>query len=257
MLTSNGSAATRASRSPIGSSFAAKATPAAHARTRRRRDRTGHRRRRRARARRRRAGRSSTCVRFQSGRSASAPAPTCQRRRRSRRRESQCATSQLGVRRVHHHSSRRSDVHRRRGALHQHEVRERELREQCISTWPWASSSDDERRALHGQRTTAHADDDEAQCARLMSTSEPWMTLGRDYERRSRWCAIRCAEVYVAEDRWPVRRIHPSLAHRPLNGYIRSLAVAPEPSRAWRRIAAHGVRRDAGSSRARRMHFCV
>jgi len=69
--------------------------------------------------------------------------------------------------------------------------------------------------------------DDEERCARLMSTSEPWISLGRDYDMALTVVRDRSAEVYVAElDGQFVGFVILSLTGV-LNGYIRTIAVEP------------------------------
>jgi ribosomal protein S18 acetylase RimI-like enzyme len=64
-------------------------------------------------------------------------------------------------------------------------------------------------------------------CARLMSTSEPWVTLGRDYDASLAVLRDPNAEVYVAEETGQrVGFVVLSLVGV-LNGYIRTIAIAP------------------------------
>ena len=69
--------------------------------------------------------------------------------------------------------------------------------------------------------------EDEAQCARLMSTSEPWMTLGRDYEASLIVVRDPIAEAYVAEDGGQFVGFVLLSLQGVLNGYIRTIAVSP------------------------------
>jgi ribosomal-protein-alanine N-acetyltransferase len=68
--------------------------------------------------------------------------------------------------------------------------------------------------------------EDEERCARLMSTSEPWMTLGRDYEASLVVVRDPLAEAYLAEDGGQFVGFVLLSLHGVLNGYIRSLCVA-------------------------------
>ncbi|MCX5762185.1 MAG: N-acetyltransferase [Gemmatimonadetes bacterium] len=70
-----------------------------------------------------------------------------------------------------------------------------------------------------------HAADREA-CARLMSSSEPWITLGRDYDR----CLIIVSdpgrELYVARTGADVFGFILLNMHGPFPGYIQTVCVA-------------------------------
>jgi [ribosomal protein S18]-alanine N-acetyltransferase len=69
--------------------------------------------------------------------------------------------------------------------------------------------------------------DDEDWCARLMSTSEPWLTLGRDYDDSIAVLRDPNTEVYVAHEAGErVGFVILSLSGV-LNGYIRTVAIAP------------------------------
>jgi [ribosomal protein S18]-alanine N-acetyltransferase len=78
---------------------------------------------------------------------------------------------------------------------------------------------------------------DEAPCARLMSASEPWLTLGRDFEASLAVVRDRSAEVYVAEDDGRFAGFIILSLVGVLNGYIRTIAV--EPSRRGRGVGSH------------------
>jgi ribosomal protein S18 acetylase RimI-like enzyme len=68
--------------------------------------------------------------------------------------------------------------------------------------------------------------DDEEWCATLMSTSEPWITLGRDYNAALAVVRDPSGEIYLAElDGERVGFVILALSGL-LNGYIRSIAVA-------------------------------
>jgi [ribosomal protein S18]-alanine N-acetyltransferase len=75
---------------------------------------------------------------------------------------------------------------------------------------------------------------DEERCARLMSTSEPWMTLGRDFEASLAVVRDPDAAVYVAEDDGRFAGFIVLSLTGVLNGYIRSIAV--DPSRRGRGV---------------------
>ena len=69
--------------------------------------------------------------------------------------------------------------------------------------------------------------EDEEWCARLMSTSDPWRAIGRDYDASLSVIRDPTAEVHIAEEGGSrVGFISLSLVGL-LNGYIRSIAVAP------------------------------
>jgi [ribosomal protein S18]-alanine N-acetyltransferase len=69
--------------------------------------------------------------------------------------------------------------------------------------------------------------EDEAWCARVMSTSEPWITLGRDYSTALAVVRDPAATTFVGVvDGERVGFVVLALSGV-LNGYIRSIAVAP------------------------------
>src|SRR5262249_30413343 len=81
-----------------------------------------------------------------------------------------------------------------------------------------------ERRSITARRLSSR--EDQEWCATLMSTSEPWITLGRDYDAALSVVRDPSAEIYVAElggER--VGFVILALSGL-LNGYIRSIAVA-------------------------------
>lgn len=75
------------------------------------------------------------------------------------------------------------------------------------------------------RRLASQADEDA--CARLMSTSEPWMTLGRDYDGSLAVVRDPGAEVYVAEENGEFVGFVILSLTGVLNGYIRTIAIAP------------------------------
>ena len=76
------------------------------------------------------------------------------------------------------------------------------------------------------------ADDDEARaCAAIMSTSEPWVTLGRSYDRSLAILLDRdLQEIYVAEHEGAVVGFAIVIMKGAFTGYIRTVAVHPD----WR-----------------------
>jgi ribosomal protein S18 acetylase RimI-like enzyme len=69
--------------------------------------------------------------------------------------------------------------------------------------------------------------EDEEWCARLMSTSEPWVTLGRNYDAALAVVRDPSAETYVAEVRGERVGFVILALSGVLNGYLRTIAVAP------------------------------
>jgi ribosomal-protein-alanine N-acetyltransferase len=72
------------------------------------------------------------------------------------------------------------------------------------------------------------APDDAARCARLMSTSEPWTTLGRNYERSLDLVSDPSKEVYVACDGDRFLGFIVLVLRGAFVGYIQIIAVVPE-----------------------------
>lgn len=65
-------------------------------------------------------------------------------------------------------------------------------------------------------------------CARLMSTSEPWLTLGRTFDASLRLIQDPSREVYLAEEgEQPVGFIMLTMAGAFI-GYIQAICVAPD-----------------------------
>jgi ribosomal protein S18 acetylase RimI-like enzyme len=80
-----------------------------------------------------------------------------------------------------------------------------------------------------GLRVRVLATDADAEaCARLMSTSEPWVTLGRDYARALGFMRDPSREVYVVEhgDRFAGFLI--LNMQGTFRGYIQTICMAPE-----------------------------
>jgi ribosomal protein S18 acetylase RimI-like enzyme len=72
-------------------------------------------------------------------------------------------------------------------------------------------------------------DDQEAEaCARLMASSEPWITLRRDYQGSLRLLQDPAREVWVARQDGQVVGFVILLMHGPLRGYIQTVGVMPE-----------------------------
>lgn len=64
-------------------------------------------------------------------------------------------------------------------------------------------------------------------CARMMSESEPWITLGRDYEASRRVLSDPTRERYVAEDASGLAGFLILNMNGPFAGYIQTVCVAP------------------------------
>jgi len=77
-------------------------------------------------------------------------------------------------------------------------------------------------------------DADADRCARVMSTSEPWQTLGRGYDASLAVVRDPASEVHIAELGNKFAGFVILQLAGPLNGYIRTIAVAPE-------FRGHGV----------------
>ena len=65
-------------------------------------------------------------------------------------------------------------------------------------------------------------------CARMMATSEPWTTLGRDYEASLALVERADREVYVALARGTVAGFIVLALQGAFVGYIQTVCVAPE-----------------------------
>jgi ribosomal protein S18 acetylase RimI-like enzyme len=78
-------------------------------------------------------------------------------------------------------------------------------------------------------RRLEHADE-ARQCAKLMASSEPWITLRRDYDNSMRMLTDPSREVYVARRNSEVVGFIVLIMRGALVGYIQTLGVLPE----WR-----------------------
>ncbi len=70
--------------------------------------------------------------------------------------------------------------------------------------------------------------DDAHLCATLMSTSEPWLTIGRGYEESLKLVEDPSREVYLAFDGDHFRGFIVILMHGAFVGYIQVIAVTPD-----------------------------
>jgi ribosomal-protein-alanine N-acetyltransferase len=91
------------------------------------------------------------------------------------------------------------------------------------------------------------ADVEREACARMMATSEPWITLGQTYERALALLALPDREVYVAREGETVAGFAVVSMQGILAGYVQTIAVA-EPFRA-QGIGAHLMRKTIGPLR--------
>ena len=66
------------------------------------------------------------------------------------------------------------------------------------------------------------------QCARLMATADPWITLGRDYDSSLRVIKDPSREVYVAEDDAGLAGFIILCMTGAFIGYIQTVLVAPD-----------------------------
>jgi [ribosomal protein S18]-alanine N-acetyltransferase len=73
----------------------------------------------------------------------------------------------------------------------------------------------------------AASESDLGACARLMSTSEPWTTLGRDYEASLAILRDATREVYVAERGGEIAGFVIVCVTGAFVGYLQSVAVDP------------------------------
>ena len=72
------------------------------------------------------------------------------------------------------------------------------------------------------------SDADRQRCARVMSSSEPWVTLGRTYEASYELLGDAAREVYVAKSGGDLAGFIILLMQGALVGYIQTVCVAPE-----------------------------
>jgi ribosomal-protein-alanine N-acetyltransferase len=80
------------------------------------------------------------------------------------------------------------------------------------------------------QITTLQTQSQAEICARMMSESEPWITLNRDYQTALQIIANHTREVYLAMENNEVTGFTILLMQGALVGYIQSVCVAPD----WR-----------------------
>ena len=66
------------------------------------------------------------------------------------------------------------------------------------------------------------------QCARLMSSTDPWITLGRDFESSLKVVSDPTREVYVAEDETGIAGFIVLAMTGVFIGYIQTVLVAPD-----------------------------
>jgi ribosomal-protein-alanine N-acetyltransferase len=94
-------------------------------------------------------------------------------------------------------------------------------------------------------------------CARMMANSEPWITLGRDYEASLKILTEPSREVFLAARDGEIVGFAILGMHGAFVGYIQSVCVAPE----WRgkgigsRLMAHAEKRIF--SEAPNVFLCV
>jgi ribosomal-protein-alanine N-acetyltransferase len=72
------------------------------------------------------------------------------------------------------------------------------------------------------------SDADRERCARLMSTSDPWLTLGRTYESSYQLLGDATREIYVAKVGDEVAGFLILLMQGAFVGYIQTICMAPE-----------------------------
>jgi ribosomal protein S18 acetylase RimI-like enzyme len=72
--------------------------------------------------------------------------------------------------------------------------------------------------------------DEPAECARLMSGTEPWLTLGRTYDQALRLLTSETREVYVARASGVLVGFIVLWMQGPFVGFVQTLAVKPQ----WR-----------------------
>lgn len=72
------------------------------------------------------------------------------------------------------------------------------------------------------------SDADRERCARLMSSSEPWLTLGRTYESSYEILGNPTREIYVAKVGDELAGFLILLMQGALVGYVQTICMAPE-----------------------------
>ena len=91
-----------------------------------------------------------------------------------------------------------------------------------------------EKSSLIKIRPLSHNPDAAPWCAQLMSNSEPWLTLGRNYEEALSIITDSLKEVYLAEKENEIMGFVVIQMVGAFTGYIQSIAVQPS----WR---GHGI----------------
>jgi ribosomal protein S18 acetylase RimI-like enzyme len=66
------------------------------------------------------------------------------------------------------------------------------------------------------------------ECAHLMSSTDPWITLGRDFDSSLKVVSDPSREVYVAEDEAGIAGLIVLSMTGVLTGYIQTVLVAPD-----------------------------
>jgi ribosomal protein S18 acetylase RimI-like enzyme len=65
-------------------------------------------------------------------------------------------------------------------------------------------------------------------CARTMASSEPWITLGRDYDKSLKSISTPSKEVYLAVDGGELKGFVSIVFEGVIVGYIQSICVSPK-----------------------------
>src|SRR5688500_20121198 len=97
-------------------------------------------------------------------------------------------------------------------------------------------------------------DDEAAVCARLMSGTDPWITLGRGYEASLRIIKDPSREVYVATDESGIAGFLILCMVGAFIGYIQTVVVAPDgrgKRSGWQRVGVgeHEIFRRSADER--------
>ncbi len=72
------------------------------------------------------------------------------------------------------------------------------------------------------------SDADRERCARIMSSTDPWLTLGRTYESSYEILGDPTREIYVAKVGEEIAGFVILLMHGAFVGYIQTICMAPE-----------------------------
>ncbi len=72
------------------------------------------------------------------------------------------------------------------------------------------------------------SDADRQRCARIMSSTDPWLTLGRTYESSYELLGDSTREIYVAKVGEELAGFVILLMHGAFVGYIQTICMAPE-----------------------------